>query len=839
MVDRAKRGSYTRGMRSRVFACLGVASAFVALSALSPNAPRAHAAPSVSSASPLVSPLVAMTAVPPLLQRRAETFLAEQSGPGRAWSDARGLADTAIPVHDAFSSEPAYYAFGVVGRDGRAMGYMLLAVDERDFPVVEAPEGGDDLATQLEAARSRPGVITRVVRVGVRSYVAEGAAREEVARIGHLPFKVDGVTPDILRLTEKDTEGHAYAGGGKVETSLPRMGTPLHWGGFATYAEYRNEAGAQEAIASEITRRNARAAWRDERALGESALVVEPYQTYGFRLLGGRGDFEHEVHGTSVFTFVERDADGHTTLRVVGKPNGRAGDETRVRVQYADGAVEHFRFVPPPDTKNLLGLAPPASPPLRLPPKPVPLPPNVRFNPVTLPTGPKVAASVTLVPTTPPTSIVTRVRPTGTRVNQLDRLPLDGVTPCATGTGRLRTAMNTYVGALHPTHFPSGTDEIVAKVPYELASSITIRPLAQASIRGTREMVFTLSAQGASGMTSLSAQRDPAGNTVLRMVTGTDLNPTIQWIIGAARDGRFYFYSLFTRSFLVPYDDGTLGLTETMPFEDATEENAALGFLPMCTTTPGEVWIHRGGPNGAFNDVRKYDQIRQGRAPNDSPCMSGCGATAWAMLFGWADLRASVGDTEWGTSGGLFRSGASRTGNPAAVAPELFWPSRTNGHDRNAEPFDSDAANMIWEIRSYMNDVGAAGCASNGERWTAPHIMAQAHQYFAGRAGVSLTADYDGAGIMTTGGRELAKSIISRHRPAILGMGALIGSGHYPLGVAWGSSTYRLWNPVSGASTASHDYFVTYMGFGEIHFGVIPAGTWFQGALHPTTDKGS
>lgn len=823
-------------MRLRVLAPLVATFGLATLAVLSVSGPRAHASPAAATA-PEADPRVPLRAVPIAVQRRAETFFAEQRRPGRAWSEARGLGDAALPVYDAFSSEPGYYAFSVVGRDGRPMGHALLTVDERDFPVVDAPEGGDDLLAQLEAARTRPGAIVRVVRLGTAAYVGEGARHEELARIGALPFKVEGLTSDILALTEADTAGHAFASGGKLTSSPPRMHA-LRFDGFGSYDELRATGKAQVDIAGEITRRNARAAWRDERALAEDAIVVAPYETYGFRLLEGRGAFEHEIEGTSVATFFERDVDGRTVLRVVGRPaTAQARGETRVRVQYADGAVERFRFVPS-DAKNLLALPSPSTPPIALPPKPIPLPPNVRFTPGAVPV-PKTAASLTLVPATPSSNISTTLRPVGTRVPMLNRLPLDGVTPCAPGTGRLRTSIGTYVGATHPIRNAAGVDDLVATFPYELSTSITVRFLNQPSIRGTREMVFTLSAQGASGMTSLSAERDPAGNGVLRMVTGSDLNPTIQWVVGTARDGRFYFYSLFARGFLVVFDDGSLGLTAPMPFDDATEENAPLGFLPICTTTPGEVWMHRGGPNAAFLDARKYDQIRPGRAPNDSPCASGCGATAWAMLFGWADFRASVGDTEWVRAGGIFRSGATRTGNPTAVAPELFWTARTNGHDRASEPFDADVARMIWEIRASMNDVAAAGCAANGERWTAPHIMAQAHQYLAGRTDASLTADYDGAGVMTTGGRELAKSIISRHRAVILGIGSLIGTGHYPLGVGWGSSTYRLWNPVSGASTASHDYFAIYMGFGEIYLRVVPAGTWFQGALHPTADKGS
>ena len=118
----------------------------------------------------------------------------------------------------------------------------------------------------------------------------------------------------------------------------------------------------------------------------------------------------------------------------------------------------------PSDAKNLLALPSPSTPPIALPPKPIPLPPNVRFTPGAVPV-PKTAASLTLVPATPSSNISTTLRPVGTRVPMLNRLPLDGVTPCAPGTGRLRTSIGTYVGATHPIRNAAGVDSRPAADP--------------------------------------------------------------------------------------------------------------------------------------------------------------------------------------------------------------------------------------------------------------------------------------------------------------------------------------------------------------------------------------
>jgi hypothetical protein len=49
---------------------------------------------------------------------------------------------------------------------------------------------------------------------------------------------------------------------------------------------------------------------------------------------------------------------------------------------------------------------------------------------------------------------------------------------------------------------------------------------------------------------------------------------------------------------------------------------------------------------GSYNEQRLYHQIPKSTSPNTSSCWSGCGATAWAMLFGWVDYRASF-DSAW------------------------------------------------------------------------------------------------------------------------------------------------------------------------------------------------
>jgi hypothetical protein len=238
---------------------------------------------------------------------------------------------------------------------------------------------------------------------------------------------------------------------------------------------------------------------------------------------------------------------------------------------------------------------------------------------------------------------------------------------------------------------------------------------------------------------------------------------------------------------------------------------------------PGVTSRWAGGANrtASWAAQRKYRQIDSGTAPNsDSQCSTGCGPTAWAMLIGWSDLMASRSAAPWTPHWGLYRRNGTRNGSDA-VAPE---------HN----DFGVDAITI--ELRSYMNDWAAAGCGSNG-RWTAPHIMAQAHQYFSGRAATSLTADYDGAGNSTAVGvRKAVNAIVQLRRPVIIGTGFF---SHYPVAFGLHESRYLIFDR-NQSRWVGHVYrqrFEANWGHGGGSPHNVPVSTWFQGFLHPNTKK--
>ncbi|MEZ4865757.1 MAG: VWA domain-containing protein [Caldilineaceae bacterium] len=214
---------------------------------------------------------------------------------------------------------------------------------------------------------------------------------------------------------------------------------------------------------------------------------------------------------------------------------------------------------------------------------------------------------------------------------------------------------------------------------------------------------------------------------------------------------------------------------------------------------------------GGHSDQRLYEQMEAHTSPNTSGCWSGCGGTAWAMLFGWADKQAASGNSYWAARWGLYRQNGGKGAD--AVAPSTM---------------DSGVRNMTWEIR---NDVGTWCAFGSGP--TNPWDMDGASQYFSGRTGTSLSTHYNVLGIHEDRLREYARdSIRDRNTPAVIGTGWLT---HYPLayGYAWRKRTVRKCFIFCWDETEYSRFFYVNQGWGGSDNGWVSAGTWFAGEIRP------
>jgi hypothetical protein len=108
---------------------------------------------------------------------------------------------------------------------------------------------------------------------------------------------------------------------------------------------------------------------------------------------------------------------------------------------------------------------------------------------------------------------------------------------------------------------------------------------------------------------------------------------------------------------------------------------------------------------GDSGDQRYYDQIDANTYNNTTSCYSGCGATAWAMLVGWADYQAHNGNAYWAGRTGLYRTNGGTTGRSwtraSATSPWRFATTST----RSAPLAAARPIQEIWTVSGTTSAV--------------------------------------------------------------------------------------------------------------------------------------
>jgi hypothetical protein len=216
---------------------------------------------------------------------------------------------------------------------------------------------------------------------------------------------------------------------------------------------------------------------------------------------------------------------------------------------------------------------------------------------------------------------------------------------------------------------------------------------------------------------------------------------------------------------------------------------------------------------GNHSHQRLYGQIPSGTPPNTSNCKSGCGATAWAMLFGWADYQAAHGNAYWAPRTGLYRENGGY--GAEVVAPK---------------DMDDGVRNMIWEIRDRIKTF-----CYRGRGATPPWRMDNAAGYLARRSATRLSTHYSRVGIPWSSLRKKAiSSIKDRGTPAVIGTGWL---GHYPLayGYKWRQLVYYdAWGGGFPWKVFWQRRFYVNQGWEDKdRNGWVTARTWFVGQIYP------
>ena len=228
---------------------------------------------------------------------------------------------------------------------------------------------------------------------------------------------------------------------------------------------------------------------------------------------------------------------------------------------------------------------------------------------------------------------------------------------------------------------------------------------------------------------------------------------------------------------------------------------------------------------GSADDQRDYNQFTYGTnfSAVGAACLSGCGATAWMMLFGWADYKSSIpgsGVNRYYT----YREGGTNTGSGTSaggVAPKsMYVGTAVNPGLRNATLY----------IRGRISSV----CQVTGASSTLPADMDDA-RYYLSYVGTGLGIDVSYSVFFYAENRiknNTRAEIAYNHRPVVVGTG--FGS-HYPLAYryAWRTRPEH-WNEGinDGDDVVYSEFFYVNNGWGRGGVGGwTDAGVWYSGRL--------
>lgn len=192
-------------------------------------------------------------------------------------------------------------------------------------------------------------------------------------------------------------------------------------------------------------------------------------------------------------------------------------------------------------------------------------------------------------------------------------------------------------------------------------------------------------------------------------------------------------------------------------------------------------------------------------------CPTGCGATAWAMLFGWADYLAGQRVAPWTPRWGIYRIDGAKAGGLDAVAPKHM----ENGPRR-----------ITVEIRGYIDTFCLVGNAP-----TYPTQMGDAAAYLTGRSLARISTSYNGLGYRSDGLRDRVITELKRDRAAVVGLGFLQ---HYAVAVRY-ATRHRWLLDYTGrpAYPLIQRRFFVNQGWGGYRNGYVTAKTWFAGSIRP------
>ena len=215
----------------------------------------------------------------------------------------------------------------------------------------------------------------------------------------------------------------------------------------------------------------------------------------------------------------------------------------------------------------------------------------------------------------------------------------------------------------------------------------------------------------------------------------------------------------------------------------------------------------------------KYNQLPANFSPNNKPCWSGCVPTAWAMMFAWADIRATIPNSGWGHRWGIYRRNGGYGANAVAPLP-MYGASESGG-----------IHNVMMELNTHMGTF----CTSDASGATYTSRMHDAWKYLRNRTGAKLRYKRTGGWwIFGTSGdevRDYAINTVKSGRPVVIAR-----EGHAPLVLGYRERSRKVKSCFlffCKTKTERKREFYVNQGWGGSSNGWVSAKASFAGTLTP------
>jgi hypothetical protein len=763
------------------------------------NSGLSSATPASSAAQP--APLLL---APPEVERRALRLLNERRAlPESSWREA-SIVPGATPLLRPDMQEPAYWEFRLRSTRGLAAGFVIVAAGAHDHPIPLSSERAVAPTEQVRAnARVRGQRVARFY-MPVSGYVV-GETEEGEAVVGPrgLPPKLVGFERAWLDEPADRFEGGVRWDQGKLIEVRPQIEPNITQASWGSWDQLKRDFAAVQEVPGEILRRGASKDWMLEQSLSELGEVLVSGERRFVPFLS-RGQAAIRLAGDAPEALVVQPSRGpageHGASIEVLEMTETEPRFFRLELVYADGATESLRYGAVGSIPSEAGWR------AGLPPSfagaggggfaamgRMPVLGATSIAPLCPESMVLVAfANQHVVPANPQN---TSARPLGRifdpwqdgsrQVVQLVSCGSDCVAIRAASTGK-------YWSSQDDGQLNANATTIGEREKFRVQDGMP--PMNVPPCFGDR-----------------AANKCPSGGQTVTL-------PTIN-----IRD--------FKGRYVTMRPDNTIKLLTTL-------DPVWAAFQTHCGLNDSLTYYAGITYQQAWASVPRYGQVPPAVSPNNGPCYSGCGSTAWTMLIGWADRvahePAALNHSIWQPHSGIYRQDG---GKGTDVKAPHYWCVGTGSNP--CAVLDTGVKKVVWEIFGLTNGFALTGCTattqfSGQNYWTHPANMHKAANYFPGRAGVSLTAKYDAFGVAKQSGNEEIRDILRfRKRPVIIGEGVLT---HYSVAIGYRKYTYRQYDLARRVWLAgAREHFETNAGWAG-NFGYeVPYSTWFQGWLHPNT----